>query len=216
MPFEIKGYRRTEERRAPKELLKVHPLGKAPVVEIIKPDELKLVLVESGHIIQYMVDKYDYKKKLTPKTEKDAERCNFYLHFAEGSLMTPLTLMFIGEIMKLKIPFFLRPVASLFIGGLNTKVYLPDLRKMLLYLDSELAKNGGGYFVGDSLTGADIILLLPICVGVFKDKSIAANEDAGYDPKQKYPNLWRWASKVSQLPGYIKAQEADKNATDEA
>ena len=47
MPYEIKFYQRDSNRQAPKELLDVHPLGKAPVIT-----DGDVTLAESGAIIR--------------------------------------------------------------------------------------------------------------------------------------------------------------------
>jgi hypothetical protein len=51
VPYEIKFYERDKDRRAPKELLKIHPLGKSPVIT-----DGDVTLAESGAIIRaYLV-----------------------------------------------------------------------------------------------------------------------------------------------------------------
>ena len=51
MPYEIKSYERDKDRRAPKELLKIHPLGKSPVIT-----DGDVTMAESGAIIRaYLV-----------------------------------------------------------------------------------------------------------------------------------------------------------------
>lgn len=47
MPYEIKYYHRDANLRAPKELLDVHPLGKAPIIT-----DGDVTLAESGAIIR--------------------------------------------------------------------------------------------------------------------------------------------------------------------
>jgi glutathione S-transferase len=47
VPYEIKFYQRGSNRLAPKELLDVHPLGKAPVIT-----DGDVTLAESGAIIR--------------------------------------------------------------------------------------------------------------------------------------------------------------------
>jgi hypothetical protein len=47
VPYEIKFYKRDQNQRAPKELLKIHPLGKAPVIT-----DGDTTLAESGAIIR--------------------------------------------------------------------------------------------------------------------------------------------------------------------
>jgi len=46
LPYEIKKYERTEEYRAPPELLAVHPLGKSPVIT-----DGDVTLAESGAVV---------------------------------------------------------------------------------------------------------------------------------------------------------------------
>jgi glutathione S-transferase len=47
VPYEIKFYERNKDRRAPKELLQVHPLGKSPIIT-----DGDITLAESGAIIR--------------------------------------------------------------------------------------------------------------------------------------------------------------------
>jgi glutathione S-transferase len=51
VPYEIKQYKRLESLLAPPELKKIHPLGKAPVIE---NTETKEVLAESGAIVEVL------------------------------------------------------------------------------------------------------------------------------------------------------------------
>ncbi|KAG8778017.1 hypothetical protein FRC12_025227 [Ceratobasidium sp. 428] len=53
VPYEIKRYERTEDMLAPKELRDVHPLGLSPVIT-----DGKVVLAESGAIVEYLIGKY--------------------------------------------------------------------------------------------------------------------------------------------------------------
>ena len=82
---------------APPELKKVHPLGKAPVVGISAPGRTEpLILAESGFITEYLTEhfaphlapqKYE-EGKVGPGLETDSWlRYQFFLHYAEGSLM---------------------------------------------------------------------------------------------------------------------------------
>ena len=53
--YEIERYERDKKTSlAPLDLLKIHPLGKAPVIS-----DGDLVVAESGAIIEYLVNKYD-------------------------------------------------------------------------------------------------------------------------------------------------------------
>ncbi|MFN9613699.1 MAG: glutathione S-transferase, partial [Hyphomonadaceae bacterium] len=86
-PYEIKKYQRDAVTNlAPPELKEVHPLGKSPVVT----DDGE-VLAESGMIIDVLARRYgpdltvDFASPLYPAYAH-------WLHFAEGSAMTPILL----------------------------------------------------------------------------------------------------------------------------
>jgi glutathione S-transferase len=94
--------------QAPRELRKVHPLGKAPIVGLTLPDpadptkKKELVLAESGVITQYLTEHFSQGKSLLPKRYHDGQegqpggetdewlRYQYYLQYPEGSLMPPL------------------------------------------------------------------------------------------------------------------------------
>src|SRR4051812_20644783 len=103
LPYEIKVYQRNPKTKlAPQELKAVHPLGKSPVIT----DDGK-VLAESGAIIEYLIDRYDSKNQFRPALETPQRvRYNYWLHYAEGSLMPPLLVALVfGELQKAKLPF---------------------------------------------------------------------------------------------------------------
>src|ERR1700683_3273625 len=82
VPYEIVFYQRDSKTlRAPAELRKIHPLGKAPVLE-----DGNQVFAETGVIMEYLVSRYD--PRLAP-AQDDAEfwRYRYWMHYAEGSLM---------------------------------------------------------------------------------------------------------------------------------
>lgn len=208
VPFKIKAHKRLPSKRAPPELLEVHPLGKAPVVEIVKENGKKLVLAESGHIIKYLIEQYDTKKTFTPKTPDDAEKVDYYTQFAEGSLQPPLVSLLIGELVKDKTPFLFKFFANQLVGTMAREVYVPDIDKMLRFLDKELENNKDRFFVGDSLTAADFILIFPIWDCVFQSDRMRAIGTAN-DLKKKYSHLWKWASTVVLLASYKTAKQLE-------
>ena len=93
---------------APPELKEVHPLGKSPVIKIESdsiPKDKPLILAESGFIVEYLIDHFG--PKLSPdkwrvgmegKVGGETEewlRYRYYMHYAEGSLMTPLMISYL-------------------------------------------------------------------------------------------------------------------------
>lgn len=86
---------------APSELRNNHPLGKSPQITIEAPNLQKpVVLAESGAIVEYLVD--HFAKHLKPRQWLEGReeelggeteewmRYRYYMHFAEGSLMSLL------------------------------------------------------------------------------------------------------------------------------
>ena len=102
LPYEVEIFRRSKDMFAPSELKKVHPLGKSPLVKVTIPDsaepgtQKELVLAESGFIAQYLADHFG--QHLLPKRYREGQegrpggeteewmRCQYFLHYAEGSL----------------------------------------------------------------------------------------------------------------------------------
>src|SRR5687767_4954534 len=93
LEYDIKRYQRDPETMlAPPSLRKIHPLGKSPIVT-----DGDLVLVESGAIVEYLVDTYG-KGRLRPEAgTPEHRRYVYWLHYAEGSLMPPLLLKLIFD-----------------------------------------------------------------------------------------------------------------------
>ena len=122
-PYEIVRHMRDPNTfRSPQTLERVHPLGKAPVIE-----DGPLMLAESGAIIEYLMSTYG-RGKLAPAPGGSAwARYIELLHFAEGSAMFPLLVHLLGMLT----------------GGLSDGLkgfITPDIAKILKYLDAEVAR----------------------------------------------------------------------------
>lgn len=88
IPYAIKAYTRDlVTNLAPPELKTVHPLGKSPVIE-----DAGRVVTESGAITDYLIRRHG-GGRLAPAPGTDAHETYLeWLHFAEGSAMTPFLL----------------------------------------------------------------------------------------------------------------------------
>ena len=85
VPYEIKHYQRGPDMLAPKELRSVHSLGKSPVIT-----DNGNTVAESGAIIEYIVENYGNGRLIPPPKTTDRLRYTYWLHYAEGSAMSPL------------------------------------------------------------------------------------------------------------------------------
>jgi glutathione S-transferase len=134
--YEIKHYARDAVTNlAPPELKAIHPLGKSPVVT-----DNGEVLAESGMIIDVLARRYG-PHLAVEATSADYPTYMHWLHFAEGSAMTPFLLaLYTGRLGEAAAPIQPRITS--------------EIMNHMSYVEGYLA--GKSYFVGDSLTGADI------------------------------------------------------------
>ena len=142
VPYEIVHHQRDAVTNlAPPELLAVHPLGKSPVIE----DDGKMVY-ESAAIVEYICERHGGKHLIPARGSDDHIHYLEWMHFAEGSAMTPILLnLYTGRLGDAAAP--LRPRIE------------HQLQSHFKYMEDRLLSSG--YFVGDSLTGADIMLSFP-------------------------------------------------------
>lgn len=209
LDYELKVYQRSNQQLAPKELLEVFPTGMSPVLTIIKEGAEPRTIGESGHIVNYLIEHYDPEGKLKPVTEDDKELVDFYLHFSEGSIQPHLVSMLVGSVATAQVPWPLRFIFNQLFSRINSSFYGKRLLTNCKFLDDQLAKKGGGYFVGDHLTGADIILDFPINEGLFSEEA-RSQFLAGRDLAKEFPHLYKWGQMILKEPLKIRAQERAK------
>jgi len=177
LPYTIVKHQRDPQTNlSPPSLLAVHPLGKSPVLK-----DGGAVVIESGAILEYVVRKYG-KGRLAPADPMSADGVKYLqlMHYAEGSAMLPVMLrLYVSRLGDAGAPLHER-IAS-------------ELDNHLGWLDSLLA--GREFFVGDSLTAADIQLSFVIQ---------AARLLHGL---QKCPNLAAFLDRIHARPAYKRGIE---------
>ena len=191
VPYEIKRYQRDAKTMlAPPELKKVHPLGKSPVIT-----DGERTIAESGLIIDYIVDKYG-GGRLAPAPGTDARlRYEYWLHYAEGSAMSPLLLKLIFDRIEAgPMPFFVKPFAKAIAGRVKQTFIAPQLKLHLDYLEGELARSE--WFVGNEFTAADIQLSFPLEAAALR---------AGLNESR--PRLHAFLQRIHARPAYRRALE---------
>ena len=82
------------DMRAPKELRAIHPLGKSPVVT-----DNGNTVAESGAIVEYLVATYGNGRLIPAPNSPERLRYTYWLHYAEGSAMSPLLLKLLFTLM---------------------------------------------------------------------------------------------------------------------
>lgn len=210
LDYEVKVYLREPKTwRSPKELKAVHPSGKSPVLEIRyangAPDKK---LVESGYIIQHLLRHYDPQHLLVPEDPEEQENVDYYLHYAEGTLQPLLVSLLINNVATKIAPMGTKTLAKMVTKAINSGYYATEWKMNMDYLESMLQKNGTGYFVGNQLTGADIILSFPVYENVFDNEAEVENfVGSKLNLSKTWPHLYAWSQMISEDPIYIKIDE---------
>jgi glutathione S-transferase len=192
LPYEVKRYERDRKTSlAPPELLKVHPLGKSPVIT-----DGAITVAETGAIVEYLLDKVP-GNALAPAPGSDEQRRHrYWLHFAEGSAMSPLLLILImNRIKSARMPFFAKPIARAIADKTLDGFVMPNVRRQLAFMEAELAEREG--FAGDAFSAADVMMSFPL--------EIAATR-AGLDATH-YPRLAAFLERMHARPAYQRALE---------
>jgi glutathione S-transferase len=191
IPYEIQKYERDAKTMlAPPALLKVHPLGKSPVIT-----EDGVTVAESGAIIEYLLERHGAGRLMPPAGTPERLRFTYWLHFAEGSAMSPLLMKLVFDRIETSpMPFFVKPIARGISGKVKKALIEPNLKRQLDYMESELAKSE--WFAGNDFSAADIQMSFPV---------EAAAQRAGLDASR--PKLMTWLKKIHARPAYRKALE---------
>jgi glutathione S-transferase len=191
LPYEIEQYQRDAETMlAPPSLLKVHPLGKSPVLT-----DGEITVAESGAIVEYLVERYGNGRLSPAAGTPERRRYTYWMHFAEGSAMPPLLLKLIFDrIPTLKMPFFAKPIARGISSKVLERMVLPNLKRQLDFMEDELSRST--WFAGSEFSAADIQMSFPL---------EAAAQRAGLDAGR--PHLMAFLKRIHERPAYKKALE---------
>lgn len=143
VPYRVEKYARDAKTNlAPPELRRVHPLGKAPVIE-----DGGLVLAESGAIVEYVLERHGGGRLAPGRGTPEHVRYLHWLHFAEGTMMLHL-------------------VARLYLSrvGEAGKALLARVEGMigaeLDLVEAELARSA--HLAGEAFSAADIQMAFPL------------------------------------------------------
>jgi glutathione S-transferase len=178
LPYQLEKFQRGADMLAPLSLKQVSPLGKAPAIR-----DGDLTLIESGAIVEYIINRHGGGRLGVPVSSPDYPRYVQWMHFAEGSAMTQ---------------FLMTLLLGGFIPGVDqsqamVKTFNARTPEMLRYLDNELARSR--YFVGKEFTAADLMMNFPFGM---------LTKFAQYD-LSPYPNITAHLARIAARPAYKKA-----------
>jgi len=160
VPYEIRHYQRNSDTmRAPPELKSVHPLGKSPVVT-----DGDITVAETGAIIEYLLDTYGEGRLRPAAGTEEWRRYNYWMHFAEGTLMPPLVMRLIFDrLAAAPMPWFARPIARGLVAKVRESYIDPANTSHFDYLEAELARSE--WFAGAEFSAADVQMSFPLEAG---------------------------------------------------
>lgn len=161
VPYEITRYERDAKTMlAPPSLLAIHPLGKSPV--IVDGD---VTLAESGAIIEYLVGKYGDGRLIPPAGTAQRLRYTYWLHYAEGSAMTPLLFKLVFDrISTSPSPWPISAISRRIAASVTNAFIAPNLTRHLDYIEAELRSHT--WFAGEQFTAADVQMSFPLEIAV--------------------------------------------------
>ena len=187
LPYEIKAYKRDKKTMlAPPELKAVHPLGKSPVIT-----DGSRTIAETGAIIEYLVSTYGDGHLVPPVGTEGRFSYSCWMHYAEGSAMTPLLLKLVTSNIRKRAPFFIRPIAAGIADKLDAALVTPNLTANIDFWEDTLGKSQ--WFAGADFSAADIMMSFPL---------EAAASRAGANTK---PHIKAWLQTIHARPAYQQA-----------
>jgi glutathione S-transferase len=138
LEYRIVQHTRQPTGMAPPELKTIHPLGKAPVVDIDG-----YVMAESGAAVELITLRHGRGRLMPDPASADYPRYLEMLHYPEGSAAGPLAMLLFGRIFQVENQVYERYVKG------QIELHLDYIAGLL---------DGREFVVGDQLSAADIQL----------------------------------------------------------
>jgi glutathione S-transferase len=154
----------------------IHFIGKAPIIR-----DGDTVLAESGAIVEYIVRRHGKGRLALPPDSPDYARYVYWMHFAEGSLMS---LMLIALVLS--------RVPEAKDSPVRTRI-LDRMKRMLEFVDGELADRN--WFTGADFTAADVMMVFPFTT---------MRRFLEYD-LSPYANIGAYLGRIEARPAFRKA-----------
>jgi glutathione S-transferase len=190
LPYEVKRYERDAATMlAPPELRAVHPLGKSPVIQ-----DGDIVVAETGAIMEYLLETYPGGGLRPAAGTPEGRRFTYWLHYAEGSAMTPLLLKLVFGALPDRAPGLLKPLVKAISNKAGTGFIDPQIAAHTAWWEAELAR--APWFAGDTFSAADIMMSFPLEAGASR---------VPYGPDK--PRLKAFLTAIHARPAYQRALE---------
>lgn len=190
--YELKRYERDKTTRlAPADYKAISPLGTSPVIT-----DGELSLAETSAIFDYILDQHpDSELRPAPSSSARTDYL-FWFHAAQGSMMPMMLMSIVFQMLETRSPGLIRPLIKLVLGKASSSMVKPRIKLLLDKAEQDLAATG--WFAGDALSAADMMLSYPLesahTKGLLKDN---------------YPNCQAWVERIKQVPSYQSAKQKD-------
>jgi glutathione S-transferase len=177
IPYELRTLEFNPETLRSEEYLKLHPLGQVPVIQ-----DGDVTLIESGAIVQYLLEKHGQGRLEPPVGSKERPHYLQWFHFGEAAIARH-----IGEIVRNRFTKQ-KPQRNAALVAESRERYAAALAVL------ERALEGKPYVVGDAFTAADIMIAYGIVMGRIT-KELPAD----------LPNVHAYLTRLMERPAYAKA-----------
>ena len=171
---------------APDSLRRLHPLGKAPLVE-----HRGRVLAETGAIVTHLARG---SALLPPEGTPDGDAVRYWLHYAEGSAMPPLVMRLVLSRIPRRTPWLARPVARALVAAVHSAYLGPELVRHAEWWERTLSEDG--WFAGGHFSAADVMMSFPV-------EMSALRADLSARPATR-----DWLARIHARPAYGRALAA--------
>ena len=184
--YQVEFYQRSASYAAPEILKNIHPLGKAPI--LVDDGD---VIVESAVILDYLQQQYDRLQQFKPQQAKDQRQYDYWMHYAEGSLMPLLVMTLVMNNVSKHVPWVIRPIAEKITDGVKGGFIRPRVKEHILYLEQYLSEHD--YFAGE-FSFADIQMAFPL---IALQKRLHG----------KYPNIQAFVQRIQERAAFQRDEQ---------
>ena len=176
LPYKLEVFPREASGAAPPPYREIHALGRAPAIR-----DGDTVLAESGAVVEYIVHRHGGGRLAVPPADPTYTRYVYWLHFAEGSLMSLLLIVLVLSRVK-------EAAASAVSARMRER-----MNQLLAFVDREIA--GGPWFAGEVFTAADVMMVFPFTtLRWFLDYDLSP-----------YAGILAYLERIEARPAYRKA-----------
>ena len=178
-------------------------LGKFPCLHDRQADGSDIVVIESGAIVEYILDNYDVGHKMMPEVGTHSYkrvRVQMFVHAAEGALLLHALAVLYAR-WQMPQQYRESEEGKKAVEEMEGKLGV-NVVNDLAWLERELGSSTGMYLVGNEVTAADVMMHFAVEFTVERELGVKKEGFA-----ETYPRLGEWLGRCRELPAYKRAVE---------